>query len=509
MNPQAQGSQHQPPTLLAEEMNGQDAGVDCHSPSNRRGAPPLPQNVWKHPLVERAIFLLLLTLLVAPVYAPALNRFLAADQLYYFAELKNDLSLANGLRFLDYNAVRGHWKGDQACYRPLLFAWQALGSSLCGYNYRAWNSANLAFHLLVAYLLFELLRCIQPTVFAGAFALVFSVLTKNCELVMWNHLGGYLLGYAMLLLALLAVQKLPRLDGCQLSFWLAVYALSISTAMLFYEMAVISAVLLIGYACWRGKEGGIAKTRPFSTAAAFFVPLLLFAGLYLCHLTKVERLFWVGGPAGPAHPHAYPTRMLLSLWFWTCGVFDPWYPWFFTLAFSRFGWTRGVFCLPSGKLLSVPDDPTSDLLLRGIVPVLLFGGGLLFCFRHGLARGQARARLPFTILLFLVLLAYSSLTNLGRSYALRVTYYTYFFSLISAVLVYSLVDFSRLPRRAAVDALALLTLLGAVNARQSFCLARQVAAENADVGRYAARIGNFVNKHRDRAGLPLRRACGF
>ena len=193
--------------------------------------------------------------------------------------------------------------------------------------------------------------------------------------------------------------------------------------------------------------------------------------------------------------------MLLSLWFWTCGVFDPWYPWFFTLAFSRFGWTRGVFCLPSGKLLSVPDDPTSDLLLRGIVPVLLFGGGLLFCFRHGLARGQARARLPFTILLFLVLLAYSGLTNLGRSYALRVTYYTYFFSLISAVLVYSLVDFSRLPRRAAVDALALLTLLGALNARQSFCLARQVAAENADVGRYAARIGNFVNKHRDERGF--------
>ena len=261
MNPQAQRSQHQPPTLLAEEMNGQDAGVDCHSPSNRRGAPPLPQNVWKHPLVERAIFLLLLTLLVAPVYAPALNRFLAADQLYYFAELKNDLSLANGLRFLDYNAVRGYWKGDQACYRPLLFAWQALGSSLCGYNYRAWNSANLAFHLLVAYLLFELLRCIQPTVFAGAFALVFSVLTKNCELVMWNHLGGYLLGYAMLLLALLAVQKLPRLDGCQLSFWLAVYALSISTAMLFYEMAVISGVLAHRVCLLEGEGGRDCKDQ--------------------------------------------------------------------------------------------------------------------------------------------------------------------------------------------------------------------------------------------------------
>ena len=41
--------------------------------------------------------------------------------------------------------------------------------------------------------LYELLRSLQPSLFAAVFALLFGVLAANVELVMWNHLGGYLL----------------------------------------------------------------------------------------------------------------------------------------------------------------------------------------------------------------------------------------------------------------------------------------------------------------------------
>ena len=476
MKPEAEARKQELTTLPARaEKAGPDAAADSIIPKSTRAMPPWSRRSRRHPLAERALFLILLVLLTIPVYAPALNRFFAADQLWYFAELKNDLSLSNGLRFLDYNAVRTYGKGDQALYRPLLFGWLAIGSSLFGYNYRAWNTANLGFHLLVVYLLYELLRCIKPTIFASVFALVFSVLTKDCEIVMWNHLGGYLLGYAFLVLSLLAIQRLPGQSGRPLSFWLAVYAFSISTAMLFYEMAVISAVLLIGYIGCIWKQGRIDNAKRFSAAAAIFAPLLLFAGLYIGHLTRVEQLFWVYQPSVLGHRSAYPIRTLASLSLWTSRVFDPWYPWFFTPAFSRFAWTRSLICLPSGKLAIVPNDPTGDPVLRGLALVLLFGGGLLLCFRDGFPRGQRGARAPFAVFLFMVLMAYSAVNNLGRHYTNSVTYYTYFFSLISAVLLYSLVDFSRLGRTSTIAALALLTGMGAANARQSYCLSRQVA----------------------------------
>jgi hypothetical protein len=501
MNQDAEDRNPQPTTLAPRDGNSSlDPAADSPLPADAHAAVSSSRRSSQHPLAERAVFVVLLLLLAIPVYAPALNRFFAADQLWYFAELKNDLSLSNGLRLLDYNAVRTYWKGDQALYRPLLFGWQAVGSSWFGYRYRAWNIANLVFHLFVVYLLYELLRRIQPTIFAGAFALVFSVLTKDCEIVMWNHLGGYLLGYAFLLLALLAVQRLPREHGRRFSVWLAVYVFSLSAAMLFHELAVICAVLLSGYLAFLWKEGRIRTAKPLVTAAAMLVPLLVFAALYVGHLTRVEHLFWVDQTSVLGDRRAYPVRTLASLWLWTSGVFDPWHPLFSTPAFGRFSWIQ-LIDLPAGKVLPVPHDPTSDSPLRGLALVLVFGGGLLLCFRDGFAHRQWRTRAPFALLLVMAILAYSGMNNLGRQYTHNVTYYTYLFSLLSLVLLYSLVDFSRLRRTSTIVALVLLTGMGAANARQSYRLSRQVARENADVDRYAAVIEDFVNQHRNEPGF--------
>lgn len=92
-------------------------------------------------------------------------------------------------------------------YRPLLFAGLAVENAIFKRDFRAWNAANLAVHLFVAYLLFEVLWRLRRTGLACGVALWFALLASNFELVTWNHLGGYMLGYGLLLLALFAARE--------------------------------------------------------------------------------------------------------------------------------------------------------------------------------------------------------------------------------------------------------------------------------------------------------------
>src|SRR5262245_31252786 len=137
---------------------------------------------------------LAISLLVVATYGGAVNRTFAGDQIRYFQELGNDLRLSSTLRLWDYTASRQYTKGDELLFRPLTGILCAVESSLFGYHYRAWNIAQLLLHVAVCLFLFELLVLLVPLRFATALAFLFSVLTANLELVVWNHLAGYLLG---------------------------------------------------------------------------------------------------------------------------------------------------------------------------------------------------------------------------------------------------------------------------------------------------------------------------
>ena len=92
--------------------------------------------------------------------------------------------------------LRGHpskWKGDDSLYRPLLFVWLAFANWLFSYHHAWWNAANVGLHGLVVLCLFRLLLTIRSSRFAFGAALLFLVMSPSMELVVWHHLGGYLL----------------------------------------------------------------------------------------------------------------------------------------------------------------------------------------------------------------------------------------------------------------------------------------------------------------------------
>jgi len=420
--------------------------------------------------------LLLLLLVNVSVYSPALNRFFAGDQLYYLSELNNDRSLSGGLSCWDYTATRRLAKGDELLFRPGLYALLGVENALFGYNSRPWNMVNLALHLAISFVLFELLWALRPSVFAAAFALVFSVLTADVELVVWNHLGGYLLGLVFFMIALLAVWRLTGGDETSERRWLVVYAAAMTGAMHCYELPVVAALLIPGYFWIRGRRSG-------ADWIALLLPLGLYGLGYAIHVSHCERWGWLAEGPGSGRS-SYFIRVPQSLGFWALKALDPGYSAFAPRAFSRFSWSA------DSRLLAPHMIAAGALLAAGLAAL-----------RSGFTRAHLAGRGPFLGLLALLLLAYSAINNLGRSRSLEVTYYLYFFSLIGTALAYSLVDFARVGPRSRVAALAVLLMFGGWNAQRSSSVCRDLALLSAPVVDYFAKVDEFVSLHRNEEGF--------
>lgn len=396
--------------------------------------------IW-HFLRPRLAFALLL-LLVAWVYLPARTRYFASDQLIYLAELNGDRSWAAGAHLLDYAAERRYNKGDEISYRPLLFAWLAARNALFARDVRAWNAAGLGAHLFAAWLLFETLWRLRRSAFAHAFALWFALLAANLELVTWNHLDGYMLGFGLMLTAFMAAREAAR-DGSRLAW--ALYVPAMFAAMLFHEIAVVAALLAVPFAGFslRGQTAREKKRALFP----LFAPLALYAALYAGHAVRCERLLWTGG-TGPA-PSLWhlPLRIALAAGLWITRILFP----------AAVDFTPRLL---DRSLWQTPDGPAAHAAL-----VLQIGlwAGIAWALRRSVSRARLRTERFFVAWIGLLLLAYAALLGLGRDYILAVPYYPYFFALFGVVGLYAALDFGRPDRRARIAALVFLLALGALN----------------------------------------------
>src|SRR5262245_54809350 len=242
-------------------------------------------------LLDWRVASVVLSVFAAAIYWPAMNRVFVADQLWYFAEVGGHDSLALGLRHVDYAISRVYWKGDDLLFRPILFAWLAVANRLFSYHHVWWNVANVGIHVGVAVALFRLLVAIQPSPLALPAAVLFLVLEPPMELVLWNHLGGYLL--ACLFLAVGLRSFVRALDGSRMSY--AGFAAAFTVAALSYEamlpIAAAGAVILI--VSQRG-SGGPGRR------ALLLLPVVVFSVLYVFHALHAERLGYVDRADGRA-----------------------------------------------------------------------------------------------------------------------------------------------------------------------------------------------------------------
>jgi hypothetical protein len=444
---------------------------------------------WTAPRTWQAAILLFLAAWI--LYTPGLDRVFVLDQTWYFAELDGSTSLADGLRHYDYAASRRYWKGDDALFRPLLFVWLAVENRLFSYRHVWWNGANITLHALTALFLFRLLVAIRPSPFALPAALLFVVLKPSLELVLWNHLGGYLLAALSLLIALRAFVLMVRTEGEPSPRTTAVFALAFTAGNLLYEVIVpvsLLAGLLAVWVAWR-RDGWPAPRRTLVLLA----PVLIFSILYSFHLLRVERFSYVDrsdvqGLFDSANVLRVIPRSAEVMWRWTLELALPSAIRFLPAEFNRlakeyvFSWRSPVHVINAVLFLST-------LILLAV----------------SVSREHLRRTLPLLVLLAGALCAYLVVVCLGRPQGevLSIAYYLYLFCLLLVVIAYAVVDFDRIKgwtRAAAAVIVAALVVLHATESRMAI---REIGRVNQRASTFLTRVIRFIDAHKSEADLSI------
>jgi len=427
---------------------------------------------------------LILAVVSWAVYAPAIHRVFVTDQIWYLAELDGQTSLKAGLHFYDYAASRRYWKGDDALFRPLSLTWLAVGNSLFSYHHAWWNVANIALHVLVAFSLYSLLMTVHASSIALPAAVLFTVMKPPLELVIWNHLGGYLLACLFLAVALRSfVEILRRPSEKRLRRCIVVYAVAFTAAAFCHEAMVpvcLIAGLLILWSEWRGQ-----KRVTMKRAIVLFSPVLVFSFLYSFHIRRVERIFYVDRPDvsgmfDPRNVVAVIPRTLSVLRRWISEIMFPAALNFGVAPFTRFAKSFTF----SGQSPAHVFDAFLCLMAVGLLT-------------YSLSRKHVSQMIPFIALLCGACLAYIAVICLGRGQAdvMSTTYYLYFFCFVSVVLAYAIVDFERL--RGLVPAVwFVLVAMILVHATETSATTRAVGRVNEKPSAYLTAIGAFVASHK-------------
>lgn len=456
------------------------AGEDVQESPSDRQAVTRPWASWDPSTAWTGLFLVALVLVTVFLYQPALHRVFVADQLCYFIELNGSQSLWDGLRHYDYPASRRYDKGDESLYRPLFFVWLAVNNWLFGNNYFWWNVVALGLHLVVVMLLFALLREFQPSPTAGAFAFLFAVMPSQMDLVTWHHLGGYLAGFALLLLALIAMQRVIADRQPSGKRWLVVFTVSMTAAALFYELLVVMSALVAIYLCcleFRQQE----RIR-WRVVVASLIPGVIFTGLYIVHALRCPRLFFVDRARHGSHVVILILEdAVAQCWVWLKQTLCPW-----NYAFVTYPYGRSSLGLAKG-----PD--ASDTMVYWVILaclLLLIGLWRTFNWTH------VRRRAPLAMILVAMIGAYTTLVAAGRQGGCAtIPYYLYFFALILVILVYILLDWNPAKIRL-TPVLCGFVVLAIASASLTYDATLKLAKVNREPDRYFTSLRRFVHEHR-------------
>lgn len=431
-------------------------------------------------VLPRWVFVLTLVVLSFSLYYPARTRLFHLDEPLYFAELERTATLLDRLKLYDFTADRRYWKGDEVLYRPLLFAWLGLQHYFFAGRYVYWNIANILVHVIVVLCFFRLLLTIRTSwPFAWIFSLWFSSATAHTEMVLCAHMGGYMLSFAFLLVALAAAIRMKEAQSPPTTRWLAGYATAALLSALFYEVMVTAVGLLGIYLAATRRRRTLPKAWAVYRAAAF--PILFWILLYSLHASKSETPL----SAASGHTIRFATEGLGVMV--RMGVTN-------TVA-----WARDLF-IPT----AFHYDPTPFSHLhkfttgRGTGRLILNVGllGLTAWVLRTAWRAGYRRQGGLSLLLTSILAAYAAVYSYARGDVREPGYHFYLPSLLFLLGLYSVMDFQTLrPRRRLLSLLALSALV-LLNIFFTYQATRRVGAVHARAHRFFTAVSDFVEDHR-------------
>lgn len=185
-----------------------------------------------------------------------------------------------------YTELALYQKHDRLLFRPLHFGGVlALDRVLFDTHYVGRHIMAFLRHLACVFLLWGVLRQAKPNGFAWLFALLFSVLVPAANVVMWPHMGGYmlLLFFELAAIAAFRATVAGRRAPANGFFWTGLSSL---LALLAAEAALPVPFVLFGaYWLWYRRRARGLQGRAAGAASLFLLaPVAVWAGLYALHL---------------------------------------------------------------------------------------------------------------------------------------------------------------------------------------------------------------------------------
>ena len=226
-----------------------------------------------------------------------------SDHLIYLMEMAGSKTENRICSLCDYSINKKFDKTDEILYRPLLFLFLEAQYRLWGYHYLPWNIASFCLHLLITFLLFELLKILLPIQSALLLTLIFSTHTVTSALATNVHLGGYMIAYALYLAGLIAIlPSIIQKSALTPRRYLLHFATN-TVAPFFYEpilfFHILSALL----------AAPIMKRA--SWARLLIYPPLVYLILYVFRLPYTEQLFFI--PRGDNISQIFSTENLVLI----------------------------------------------------------------------------------------------------------------------------------------------------------------------------------------------------
>ncbi len=432
------------------------------------------------------------------LYYPSLFQIARSDQLAYLMEtagIKDWSALAWDL--YDFNRQRVFAKGDELLFRPFFYFILGTERWLFGYHFMLWQLAGVVLHTVVLIWLLRLLRLFGLNRGGLLLVLFFSSLPLCMNMVIWNHLHGYLVFVWMLLIALFelyCVTEKGRLD--LRSFILLLTSLSLATFS--YDTGCIFTVL---FAVYLGTRRGVVCPFGSRVRAAMLLSIPSFAYVAL----SVLDFFFRKSNAPEANIitsefHLFSTlKSMVIMGFW----------WFYSGIESA---RLVFFARPGGQFRISPTTPlfppwnSWDSL--SIFVTLMFVGlvvSYFLIFRKTISMAYLKRQIPMLSLILGMLLIYTLVIAVGRINARGLennlkynNYYSYPFWIFTVVFIGLSIHAKRLRQVSpALRKIAILILLGGTlfNGVVLWKINAGVASQDAPSIQLVQTVDAFLSEH--------------